>query len=143
MNEKTTESDINQERARYELALIQLSNRLASATEADRDRIQAKIDELKDRYFRRRQKHDRDSYVPPSTMPKRPPKLFQTAKAKKRALRSTEWKLLYPPILASREAYRDAGRVAQEAHRNPFKTRDRRDDMRYQTHGTQNPRAKR
>ncbi len=143
MNHNTAKSNMNQDRDRYELILVQLTNTLVTATRAERDKIQAKIDDLKDGYFRSRQKHDQDSYTPPVTTPKQPPKVFQKRKAKKRAPEPAEWELLYPPILANRKAYSDAGRVAKQAHRNPFKTRDRKDDMRYQTHGAKNPRAKR
>lgn len=47
------------------------------------------------------------------------------------------------PTRAEREAARDLRDVLQSSQRHPFKTNDRRDDMRYQTHGVRNYRAKR
>lgn len=47
------------------------------------------------------------------------------------------------PTRAEREAARDLHDVLRSSQRHPFKTNDRRDDMRYQTHGVRNHRAKR
>ncbi|MGV0870047.1 hypothetical protein [Corynebacterium kalidii] len=134
-----TECEMAQEQTRYELDLIKLTSQLSNADGADRDQIQERIDELKDGYLRRRQQHDAQNYTPPPERKARPPKVFRNRKAKKE---SKEWTELYPPILVDSKAYRDAGAVAAESNRNPYKTNDRKDDMRYQTYGTRNPRSR-
>ncbi|MGP9720125.1 hypothetical protein [Corynebacterium sp. AOP40-4SA-5] len=134
----------NNRRAEYELNLIRLTAELSFATADERDQIQQQIDHAKNAYFGHH-RHElpaktRSTFTRPVTTPKKPQK---RQKPPKMTISLSD--IVARPVNTrkqEKEAAQDMRDVLNETSCNPYKTNDRKDDMRYQTHGIRNHRAK-
>lgn len=156
--------NIDEQRDNYEKLLVNLTTKLTTATTVvQRRKIQDDIDRLKTDYLDRRHRHDAAANYITTSEPITNPHSNKEAKAirveekmqamqekqkltGRKNLHSDGWVDVYDdevrPSREEVEARRDLHDVLSATSRNPYKTNDRKDDMRYQTHGARNLRSK-
>jgi hypothetical protein len=140
-------------RTHYERILISLHSQLDAVTTATgRNHILGEIDKLKVWYFNlvtseAKRAHMESSPPAPQPIAVRRPKPREMKGARRPDGAVID--LLAPDIRHDEtkfdremREYRQHNQLAREMGTNPFKTNDRQDDLRFQTHGTPNRRGK-